>query len=64
MQIKVIKKGKTQSSEKTEAQVNFKTPERNLARKVERNIMDWISDLREKKNMEFAQTQMLLSSLR
>jgi hypothetical protein len=64
MQIKVIKKGETSLPEKTESQVNFTTPEKNVARKVERNIMDWISDLREKKNMEFAQTQMLLSSLR
>lgn len=64
MQIKVIKKGETSLPEKNESQVNFKAPEKNIARKVEQNIMDWISDLREKKNMEFARTQMLLSSLR
>lgn len=64
MQIRVIKKGKITNQEKETVHLHKQKPETKPERKVERKILDWISDLREKKNLEFAQTQVLLSSLR
>ena len=64
MQIKVIKKGQNTTQEKETAHFQVENKEKKVERKVERNIMDWISDLRERKNLEFARTQVLLSSLR
>lgn len=68
MQIKVIKKGENISQEKetTHPQPEKKVEKklRKAERKVESNILTWISDFRERKNLEFAKTQVLLSSFR
>lgn len=66
MQVKVIKKGKINTQEEQQPAV-FQpagNTKKKVERKVESNILNWISDLREKKSLEFAQTQMLLSSIR
>jgi hypothetical protein len=64
MQIKVIKKGHNTTQQNMASYQPMKVSARKTERKVEEKIMDWISDLREKKNLEFARTQMLLSSIR
>lgn len=64
MQIKVIKKGENISQAK---EMTYPQPEkkvRKVERKVENNVLGWISDFRKRKNLEFARTQVLLSSLR
>jgi polyhydroxyalkanoate synthesis regulator phasin len=64
MQVKVIKKGQNTTQQNMASYQPMKVSARKTERKVEEKIMDWISDLREKKNLEFARTQMLLSSIR
>jgi hypothetical protein len=65
MQIKVIKKGENTNQEReTDFFPAAEKSEKNNEKKVERTILDWVSDLRRKKNMEFTQSQMLLSNVR
>lgn len=64
MKIKVVKKNEKQTEV---AAPNFfrKTEQsiRKVERKVEENIMGWISDLRKKKSLEFVQAQTLFGSI-
>ena len=65
MQIKVIKKG-TISDNEAKPQVVRKNKRsfKDVEKKVEANISGWISELRERKSMEFLRTQSLITTMR
>ena len=65
MQIKVIKKGTISDNEAKPPVVRKnKRSFKDLEKKVEENISGWISELRQRKSMEFLRTQSLITTMR
>jgi hypothetical protein len=74
MQIKVIKKDSdstqknenpTQNNESVNLNSETKSPKpANVEKRAEKNISQWISDLRKKKELEFLNSQSFLQGLR
>ena len=67
MQIKVIKKDSNfdQNNESVDLSSETKSPKpANLEKSAERNISNWISELRRKKELEFLNSQSFLQELK
>jgi hypothetical protein len=63
MKIKIIKKG-TKNNEAADFSLseNVIKPPKKVEKKVETNILGWVSELREKKRFEFIQAQNLFGN--